>query len=396
MSETMAPRSIALLCDAANRVRNVLHNPASLPASPGASVIELFDPGCRDKALRLLQSIRDQRAAFGWELIVRGRGELMLLRFCGASVPDGILLVAAESQPDANALFSRLLQGAEFGDMSHDAPTQQDTLKLYEQIAGLNNQLLSMQRELEKKNADLARLLEDRARIAAMAAHDLRTPLQVIVTATAALEGKLGAQAAEACGVIIAMIRRNADAMRMLVKDLLSAYQADIDKLELSMQPLDVEALVRANAQNNRALAEQKRITLTFSSSRGVPQVLGDPLRLDQAFNNLIHNAIKFSPPGGNVRVSVSGADSWALVSVEDQGMGLGQEQLDALLHGAPDAPQKAGTQSEASYGLGFAIIRSIVGRHHGTIEGESQLGKGARFSVRLPAYAGAGSAMPR
>jgi signal transduction histidine kinase len=290
----------------------------------------------------------------------------MLLQFCGASVAEGILIVAAESQPYANALFGRLLQDTDFGPSVTEAHSTHDTLKLYEQLAGLNNQLLSMQRELEKKNAELTRLLEDRARIAAMAAHDLRTPLQVIATGTEALEAMLGGQVP--CANIIAMIRRNAHAMEALIKDLLSAYRADIGMLELSMQPLDLEALVRTNAQNNRAVAAQKNIALTFSSSGDIPGVLGDRLRLDQVLNNLVHNAIKFSPPGTTVGVGVSGAESEASFSVEDQGVGLSVEQLDGLLRGTVGA-SPPGTQTEAGFGLGFAIIRSIVERHHGTIE---------------------------
>jgi two-component system, OmpR family, sensor kinase len=387
MPEQAVPRSFALMCDAGNRVLSVPHNPTGLPIIPGEPLVELFEPGSRDKALRLLQSIRERRAAYGWELLVSTRGEIMLLQFCGASVAKGILIVAAESQPDANALFGRLLQDTDFDPPVTEAHSTHDTLGLYEQLTSLNNQFLAIQREVEKKNAELARLLEDRARIAAMAAHDLRTPLQVITNATEALAAMLGER--PACGNVIDMIRRNVRAMEALTKDLLSAYRADIGMLELSMEPLDFEALVRANAQSNRAVAAQKNITLTFSSSGDVPGVLGDRLRLDQVLNNLVHNAIKFSPPGATVGVGVSGTQSEAAFSVEDQGVGLSTEQLDALLRGTAGASQP-GTQAEAGFGLGFGIVRSIVERHRGTIEGQSLPGKGTKFCVRLPADRGA------
>jgi two-component system, OmpR family, sensor kinase len=380
LPEQEASRSIALVCDAANRVRSVLHNPAGLPATPGDRLIELFAPGSRNKALRLLQSIRDRQAAFGWELDVRGRGEVMVLHFCGASMREGILIVGAGSQPYTNALFSRLLQGIETSPPREEVLSTQDTLKLYEQLAGLNNQLLSMQRELEKKNAELTRLLEDRARLAAIAAHDLRTPLQVIETAAAALEQMAGGQGAWA----IDAIRRNAHAMDIMVQDLLCAYQPDIGMLVLSVQPIDLEALVHLNVQNNRAVAAQKNITLTFSSNGAVHPVLGDPLRLDQVLNNLVHNAIKFSQPGTTIGIGVFGTESDASFSVEDEGVGLSKEQLDSLLHCGVGASQP-GTRAEAGFGLGFFIIRSIVERHHGTIEAQSLPGKGTRFSVRLP-----------
>ncbi len=386
MADAMPNHSIALVCDDANRVRNVLHNPSNLPTAAGEPFVDVFDQGSKEKALRLMQTIRDQEATFGWELLVRKSDQIILLRFAGTRVPEGILIAGAETLAYANALFDRLVQG-QFRRPGSEDLSVRDQVKLFEQLAGLNNQLVTTQRELEKKNAALTRMLADRALIAAMAAHDLRSPLQVIMTAASALDGKPSSNANGAGNRELEMIHRNAAQMLSLVNDLLSAYSADIGMLELSMQQLDLETLTRSNAANNRPLAAGKKIALTFESRGPIPAVLGDPLRLGQVLNNLVHNAIKFSPEGSTIRVSLSKAGSDAVLAVEDEGVGMRQETLDALLHGTAHQPERV-AQAEPGFGLGFVIIRSIVERHHGKIEGALLPNRGVRFSIRLPGYA--------
>ncbi len=330
--------------------------------------------------MRLVQTIRERQATFGWELLVRQRDRIIPLRFAGTRVPDGILIAGAESQAYVNALFDRLIEGP-LRSVESAELSMRDQVKLFERLAGLNNQLISTQRELEKKNAELTRMLADRALIAAMAAHDLRSPLQVIMTGAAALDKRLGTGHPE-----LDMIHRNAEQMLSLVNDLLFAYSADIGMLDLAMRQLDLETLMSNNAANNRALAEGKRIALTFDSSGPIPTVLGDPLRLDQVLNNLVHNAIKFSDEGSTIRLTLSTAGSDAVLAVEDEGGGMQQETLDALIRGTAHKIGRV-TQVERGFGLGFIIIRSIVERHRGTLEGALLPGRGVRFSIRLPGY---------
>lgn len=387
MSDQESRDAIVLLCGDTNHVEFVAHNPAGLTVSPGNPLVALFDPGSRQKALMLVQAIRNREAVFGWELFVHRHRQAVRMTFVGFRMREGVLLAGAETQAFARALLNRTLHEIDLPPPPlEEASPAGDTTNLYDQLAGLNNQLVTMQRDVQRKNAEMARLLEDRAAIAAMAAHDLRTPLQVITSSVRVLELTLGTQIDPHASSALDMIRRNAEVMLVLVTDILLAYSPDIGKLELSLEPLQLEALVRANAEANRALAAQKQITLTFQVSRPVPPVLGDALRLDQVLNNLVHNAIKFSPPGSTIRVGLSAADGAALVEVADHGVGIEPRELAAILSGT-SARSHAGARGERGYGLGLDIVRTVVEKHHGTLEGESQPGKGTRFSIRLPAH---------
>jgi signal transduction histidine kinase len=173
--------------------------------------------------------------------------------------------------------------------------------------------------------------------------------------------------------------------MRALIDDLMHAYAEDIYAPELALQPMSLEDLARSNTETNRVLAAQKQILLQLRSSGAIPPVLGDPARLEQVLDNLIHNAIKFSPRGSTIRVDVFSEATHAGIAVKDQGVGLDRIQLEALLTGSPLLHQ-VGTESEPGFGLGFAIIRAIVDKHGGTISGASVPGNGTTFSIRLPA----------
>lgn len=257
-----------------------------------------------------------------------------------------------------------------------------ETEALYERLAQLNNRLSTMQREIAKKNAALTRLLEDRAEIAAMAAHDLRTPLQVIMTGADVLENVIRERGE--VSAILETIRRSTEKIAALADDLLLAYSGDIGKLEISLRPVELSSLVRHNTEANRGLAMQKRIALQFTCGAAVPAVLGDPLRLEQVLDNLVTNAIKFSPAGSTIAIDVSAAGSDAIVTIQDQGGGLTAEQVDALLRGTA-RPAQHGPRAQRGYGLGVTIARTIVEKHHGTIEAESQPGQGLKFRIRLP-----------
>lgn len=386
MSDQEPRYSISLLCDDANRVRRVLHNPAGLPARPDGALLSLFHGGSKQKALRLVQAIRDRQAAFGWELYLDVRDRSIAMSFVGVTVPGAILLAGAEDPALAHTLLGRALEELEVTEPPPLPISPPETVGLYEQIAALNNQLIAMQREMAKQNAEMRRLLEDRAKIAAMAAHDLRSPLQAIVSSAQALATMLEKPANVAPAPLVAIIQRNARTMLSLVNDILAAYSSDIGRLELSMRPLDLEALVRSNAESNRALAAQKQITLTFDHRGPVPLVLGDAARLEHLLNNLVHNAIKFSPPSSTIRMGLSHVEGHALLEVADQGSGIEPEKLAALLRGTA-VGSRSGTQSESGYGLGLHIVRTVVEKHRGTLDAESQPHKGTTFSIRLPAY---------
>lgn len=381
--KTRQPLALALLCDEAFHVSRVLHESPRLPVAHGDKLLSLFDPGSLQKALRLMQALREEPFSSGWELLVAAGERAVSLRFLGARVPGGLLIAGAEDAAAAQAIFER-----EMAALGLEPPAQNeatDAAELYEQFSALNNQLVDMQRELGRKNAELARLIEERGKISAMAAHDLRSPLQVVINCAQLLQPVVSATANEQAAAQVAMIQRNAEKMLSMVGDLLVAYRLDIGALELALQPLELEALVRINAENNRAVARRKDIDLVFRVEGSIPRVMGDPVRLDQLLDNLVHNAIKFSSRGSRIRMGLASAGSEVVIRVCDEGIGMRADVLDALLGGAHAAPRR-GTQAEPGFGLGLSIVRAIVEKHGGALEGHSNPGDGTTFLVRLPA----------
>jgi signal transduction histidine kinase len=259
------------------------------------------------------------------------------------------------------------------------------SVRIDQQVSELNDRLVTAQGALEKTNAELKRAGADRAKLAAVAAHDMRTPLSVVMLCAEALMKLLPPPSGSDAAGLTAAISKNARRMRALIDDLMHAYAEDIYAPELALQPMSLEDLARSNTETNRVLAAQKQILLQLRSSGAIPPVLGDPARLEQVLDNLIHNAIKFSPRGSTIRVDVFSEATHAGIAVKDQGVGLDRIQLEALLTGSPLLHQ-VGTESEPGFGLGFAIIRAIVDKHGGTISGASVPGNGTTFSIRLPA----------
>ncbi len=116
----------------------------------------------------------------------------------------------------------------------------------------------------------------------------------------------------------------------------------------------------------------------------GLPDVYIDPGRIKQVFYNLISNAIKFTPRGGLVRLTVRASERHLIVEVSDTGVGIAREDLPRLFREFEQLPQPGGVRPEGT-GLGLALTRRLVELHGGKVEVESQLGKGSKFSVLLP-----------
>lgn len=118
--------------------------------------------------------------------------------------------------------------------------------------------------------------------------------------------------------------------------------------------------------------------------SSGTPQVAGDPDDLETIWNNLLDNAIRYSPSGGEVRLSISRENGHACVEVQDQGTGIREQDLQKIF----DRFQRSDTsrsRETGSYGLGLAITKAMVEAYGGTIAAETRKGSGAVFSVKLP-----------
>ena len=219
----------------------------------------------------------------------------------------------------------------------------------------------------------------------AVLSHELRTPLNAMfgwvrMLRTGHLDGAAAAHGLE-------VIERNVTQQSRLISDLLDASRIVFGRLELSLQAVDFPALVASVVESIRPSAEIRGISLKSELDPDASPVNGDPDRLRQVVENILGNAIKFTPPNGSVTVRLAG-DGDVCLTVSDTGRGIDGELLPHIFERfkQSDSPSP---RSHAGLGLGLAIVRHLVELHGGRVRAESEgVGQGATFTVVLPIVA--------
>jgi len=257
-----------------------------------------------------------------------------------------------------------------------------DTI-LYDEISRLNNQLISTQRDLIKKNIQLERLNQLKNQFLGMAAHDLRSPLQYILACSEYLIHTSQDQLKPQQIVVLNKIKDSTTFMAELVNHLLDVSEIESGKLTLALEPLDMQAVLRTNVERNRWIAEMKGMSIELVDEP-VPIIQADPVKIDQVLNNLIGNAIKYSQPGGLIEARLTDEADSVLIQIKDHGIGIPATEMERLFKpfGKISAKSPSG---EKSIGLGLFISQRIIAGHGGQIWLQSALGKGTTFFVRLP-----------
>jgi signal transduction histidine kinase len=262
-----------------------------------------------------------------------------------------------------------------------------------EQLLVLNDQLAAAQRRIGAQNAELAaqndRLRElDRLKDALLAnvSHDLRTPLTAILGYTELLRRRGGLTEKQTQAVTV--IERNARRLLRQVNDLLLVAELQAGALRLEREPVDLAELARDAVELADPLAEDASIDMSLEAPKRGPVIQADRTRLSQLLDNLVSNAIKYTPAGGSVRVRVRGQRGGATLEVEDTGPGIPEAQQRHLF-----APFTRGGQTgKPGTGLGLTIARAVADAHDATISLRSQAGRGARFTVTFRPRRGAHS----
>ncbi len=215
--------------------------------------------------------------------------------------------------------------------------------------------------------------------------HELRTPLTPILGFLSML--KRPSLTEERRQVALETIERSAHAEARLVDDLLDVSRIVAGKLLLERELTDLEPIVAAAVQTVLPAAQAKGVNLTFDSGTVSLPVFADAGRLQQVAWNLLVNAVKFTPSGGQVAVTLRRADDAALLSVRDAGAGLAPHLIPLLFERFHQADASS-TRTHGGLGLGLTIVRYLVEEHGGTVAAESLgEGQGATFTVRLPLH---------
>lgn len=243
-----------------------------------------------------------------------------------------------------------------------------------------NDEMGTLAEAFNQMSAELKHAHDLRQQMTADIAHDLRTPLSVILGYTEALsEGKL-----EPEPEMLAVMHTEAQHLSRLIEDLKVIALADAGELPLNQQPVEPGLLLRRAADAHRVQASQKDIQIQVELPGRLPAVAVDVDRLAQVLGNLLNNALRYTPPGGTIRLSASQDGEAVLLQVADSGPGIPAEALpdvfERTFRGDPSRHQ-----TEGETGLGLAIARSLVEAQGGVISVASQPGQGATFTIRLP-----------
>ena len=253
-----------------------------------------------------------------------------------------------------------------------------DVLKRAE---GERAQLLERE-QAARAEAETANRLKDL--FLATVSHELRTPLNAILGWARMLTAKqlTKARATHA----LETVERNAVALAHIIDDLLDVSRIVGGTLNLASRPVDLTVLAQAALDVVRPMAAAKHIDLRFSADpASIEFVEGDGNRLQQVIGNLLVNAVKFTPEGGRVDVSVARLGSQMELKVADTGQGIGADFLPHVFERFRQADSDT-TRLHGGLGLGLAIVRQLVELHGGTVHAASEgKGRGATFAIRLP-----------
>ena len=241
-----------------------------------------------------------------------------------------------------------------------------------------------MNEALASANAQLRELDRMKDAFLSMVTHELRTPLTVISGITEMFEAGIYGEMAPAQAEQIRQIDAQAWRLRQLVNDLLDLSKMEAGMMRLRRDWFDPYSLVQAVVEQLATVAARSSVVLRNQVRHDMPEVDCDGQRIEQVLTNLLANAIKFSPAGGQVLVTAEADDRFVRFCVADAGRGIPADALPRIF----DKFFQVQTSTESGLkgtGLGLAIVKHIVDLHGGAVHVESDVGKGSRFYFTLP-----------
>jgi len=241
--------------------------------------------------------------------------------------------------------------------------------------------------ELERANQELRKIDEMKSEFVSVASHELRTPLAAIKNSVQLmLQGKTG-EVNENQVKFLSMADRNINRLTSILNSLLDLSRIESGKIGMKFEELDLRGSIEFILSSLKPQADGKSIQLKMEIPEELPFVYGDREKVEQILTNLLGNALKFTPEGGEISVSAKPFEEdehMVVISVRDSGIGIPEDQLDRIFekfHQVEDSLRRSITGT----GLGLAITKGLVEAHHGKIWVESEVGKGSTFTLTLP-----------
>ncbi len=245
--------------------------------------------------------------------------------------------------------------------------------------------LATKNRELEKSNRELRSLNELKNKFLGIAAHDLRSPLSSVRGLSELLANGTFGPLNDEQKDYLNIVHHTSNEMLNLVNDLLDVTVIESGKLEVKPVKGSLTNLIESRIKLNRLSADKKTIQIEFGHGE-LPEIEFDSHRIAQVIDNLISNAVKYSPPGSTIGVFAEVEGNAARVRIRDKGPGISNDEKEHLFGEFQRLSAKP-TAGEKSTGLGLAIVKKIIDAHGGTLEVESRVGHGSTFSFEIPVY---------
>jgi two-component system phosphate regulon sensor histidine kinase PhoR len=229
----------------------------------------------------------------------------------------------------------------------------------------------------ERKQLD-----QQRAEFLAMLTHDIKRPLgSILACAEMVLEG-VKAHGLKDEEELLERLRGSVTTIDSLVTNYLDFSRIESGALTLIKMPLVIERVLQRTRLQYEAEARRRHVRLEVDPTPDNLVVEGDMLALERIFANLVHNALKFTPAGGVIRITTTLRQNMAIITVADTGVGIAPEDRSLLFE---KYRRSAAQRQREGTGLGLAIVKALVEAHKGRVEVESAPGQGSRFSIYLP-----------
>jgi two-component system, chemotaxis family, CheB/CheR fusion protein len=258
----------------------------------------------------------------------------------------------------------------------------------YQTPRGINGAVLTLVdvSPLKKAESDLADAVRRRDQFLAMLSHELRNPLNAIVGAASLLA--LPDTPRETIAYAQEIIRRQSEHMARLLDELLDVSRMTQNKMQLRKRPFDLRQIVNDAIAAVKPRLESGNLEFTFRVSNEPLYVNGDPARLQQILTNLLDNAVKYTPPGGHIWLSVQPEDGQVVIRVKDTGIGIEPSLLNAVFELFVQT-ERTLDRASGGMGVGLTLVRAIAQLHDGHVEAHSGgIGMGSELVVRLPRVA--------
>ncbi len=297
-----------------------------------------------------------------------GRGTYLIKYYIAAFIPFLLFSIAHAAEAFFPSRIDILLV-RQFGTLTMLAHIIILSVALAHRIARIQRERVRADTELLASRS----AIREHRNFVSMLSHQIRNPLGIITAVVEVMDRRQGPSKDTAT------IRRAARRMRDLADDLLADSRLEEMAVAMTVQPVDLAALLNRLCEERRDTAPQR----LECHCRDVAIVPGDPTLLGVLFANLLDNALKYSAPGGSIRVTVTGGHRGTVVAVSDDGPGIPASESERVFE---KYYRSSLTSGQPGTGLGLFLVRQIAERHGGSVSLRSAPGEGAEFTVRLPA----------